>query len=294
MTIPIDGSRFPRVERRVVRRSQSYFPALDGERLFRRAWMPPSPRRAIAIVHGFAEHSGRYDHVGAWFSTRDCAVHAYDQRGHGRSEGERGYVESFSRFLDDLETFLDVVRREHPEHPLYVLGHSMGGLVTAALLAERKPDVGGAIVTGPPLEIGPGVSRAKLRMARALRRLAPKLRLGSGISSTDLSRDPEVVKAYDDDPLVFHQATTTFAAEMLDAVARTAQAGMQVRTPMLLLHGEADRLCPPRGSRSFHAQLRGAGHRLRVYPRLRHEILNEPEQEQVFEDMLSWIEEREG
>ena len=282
------------MERRVVRRSQTYFGASDGQRLFRRAWMPPTPRRTIAIVHGFAEHSGRYDHVGAWFSTRDCAVHAFDQRGHGRSDGERGYVESFTRFLDDLEAFLDVVRREHPEVPLFLLGHSMGGLVTTALLAERKPDLDGAIVTGPPLVLGPGVSRTKLRLARLLRRVAPKLRMRSGIGSGDLSRDPEVAKAYDEDPLVFHQATTSLAAEMLDTIARTAEAGTQVRTPMLLLHGEADRLCPHQGSRNFHAQLRGPGHRLRVYPRLRHEILNEPEQEQVFEDVLAWIAEREA
>lgn len=256
--------------------------------------MPPTPRRAIALVHGFAEHSGRYDHVGAWFSTRDCAVHAYDQRGHGRSDGERGHVDAFSRLLDDLESFLDVVRAEHPEAPLYVLGHSMGGLVVTALLAERKPDVVGAIVTGPPLALGPGVSRTKLRFARLLRRLSPTLRMSAGIRSGDLSRDPEVVKAYDEDPLVFQQASAALGAEMLDTIARTAGAALQVRAPMLLLHGEADRLCPPHGTRTFHGQLRGAGHRLRVYPRLRHEILNEPEQEQVFEDALAWIEEREA
>jgi len=263
-------------------------------RLFRRAWMPPSPRRTLAIVHGFAEHSGRYDHVGAWFSTRDYAVHAYDQRGHGRSDGERGHVDAFSLFLDDLESFLDVVRSEHSEQPLFLLGHSMGGLLTSALLAERKPDLVGAIVTGPPLVLGPGVSRLKLRMARTLRRFAPHLRMSAGIRSSDLSRDAKVVQEYDEDPLVFRQPTASLGAEMLDAVARIAPAALQVRTPMLLLHGEADRLCPPSGSRAFHAQLRGTGHRLRVYPRLRHEILNEPEQEQVFEDILAWIEEREA
>ena len=282
------------MERRVVRRSQTYFSAPDGERLFRRAWMPPTPRRALAIVHGFAEHSGRYDHVGAWFAAREFAVHAYDQRGHGRSEGERGHVDAFSRLLDDLDSFLDVVRHEHPEQPLFLLGHSMGGLLTASLLAERKPDLVGAVVTGPPLALGPGTSRMKLRMARTLRRFAPRMKLGAGISASELSRDPEVVKAYEDDPLVFRQATATFAAELLDAVARAAEAGRNVRAPMLLLHGEADRVCPPRGTRNFHGQLRGAGHRLRLYPRLRHEILNEPEQEQVFEDVLAWIEEREA
>jgi alpha-beta hydrolase superfamily lysophospholipase len=282
------------VERRVVRRSQSYFSAPDGVRLFRRAWLPPTPRMALAIVHGFAEHSGRYDHVGAWFSTRDFAVHAYDQRGHGRSDGPRGHIESFRHLLDDLESFLDVVRREHPELSVVLLGHSMGGLLTASLLAERKPDLLGAVVIGPPLELGSGVSRMRLRMARTLRRLAPLMRLRAGLAASDLSRDPEVVKAYETDPLVFRRASASLAAELLDAVGRTAQAGMHVQIPTLMMHGEADRICPPRGTRNFHGQLRGTGHRLRVYPKLRHEILNEPEQEQVFEDVLAWIDEREA
>jgi acylglycerol lipase len=282
------------VERRVVRRSQDWFQVADGTRLLRRVWVPPQPRRALVLVHGFAEHSGRYDHVGAWFSSRDCAVHAYDQRGHGRSDGPRGHVESFSQLLDDLSAFLDLVRTEHPELPLVLLGHSMGGLVVAALLVERKPDLVGAVLTGPPLELGPGVSRLRLRTAGLLRRIAPRLRLGAGIDADDLSRDPAVTREYERDPLVFHRATASLGAELLRTVARTSGAGMQVQVPLLVLHGEGDRICPPRGSRAFHAQLRGPGHRLRVYPKLRHEILNEPEQEQVFEDVLDWMHEREA
>jgi alpha-beta hydrolase superfamily lysophospholipase len=280
------------VERRVVRRTQSNFPAADGTRLFRRAWLPAQPRRVLVLVHGLAEHSGRYDHVGAWFSARDCAVHAYDHRGHGRSQGVRGHVGGFAELLDDLETFLGVVRREHPELPLVIVGHSMGGLVVGALLCERKPDVLGAVASAAPLELPSGVSGTRLRVVRALRRFAPRLRLANGVDPGTLSRDPEVVRAYLDDPFVYRRITVSFASELMEAIVRTAGAAMQVRVPMLLLHGEADRLCPARGSRGFHGQLRGAGHRLRLYPQLRHEIFNEPEQEQVFEDVLAWLLER--
>lgn len=281
------------MERRVVRRSTSYFPAADGTRLFRRSWLPSNPQRALVVVHGFAEHSGRYDHLGAWFSTRDFAVHGYDHRGHGRSDGARGHVDSFSQLLDDLEAFLDLVRREHPEMPLVLMGHSLGGLVVATLLAERKPDLLCAVTSAPPLELGPGVSRLRFRIARGMRRIAPRLRLGAGIDANDLTRDTAIAKAYEDDPLVFKRATASFAAEALETITRTGGAGMHVQVPLLMLHGEADRLCPPRGSRNFHGQLRGSGHRLRVYPKLRHEIFNEPEQEQVFEDVLGWVQERE-
>ncbi|MEB2344101.1 MAG: lysophospholipase [Deltaproteobacteria bacterium] len=282
------------MERRVVRRSQAKFEAPDGTRLLRRAWLPREARRAVVLVHGLAEHSGRYDHVGAWLSTRDCAVHAYDHRGHGQSEGRRGHASSFAQLLDDLEAFLQLVRREHPDLPLVPIGHSMGGLVTTALLAERKPDVACAVVSGPALEVPEHVSAGRLRMARGLRRIVPRLRMAAGLAPEDLSRDPEVVRAYVEDPLVFRRITVSLASELLEAVARTAGGAFQVQVPMLLLHGEADRLCPARGSRAFHGQLRGPGHRLKIYPQLRHEIFNEPEHEQVLEDLLAWLREREA
>jgi alpha-beta hydrolase superfamily lysophospholipase len=277
------------VERRVVRRSQAFFEGADGTRLMRRAWLPSASRRALVVVHGFAEHSDRYDRFGAWFAGRDCAVHAYDQRGHGRSEGPRCHVDDFGEFLDDLQRFVELVRREHPGLPLALVGHSMGGLVVSAFLAERKPDVVGAVVSGPALALGDGVPRWRIRLARAARRALPRATLGSGIDPAGLCRDPAVVRAYLDDPLIRRRMTLALATELLDAVTRTAAAGAHVRVPMLLLHGEADPICPARGTRAFHAQLRGPGHRLRVYPKLRHEIFNEPEQEQVFEDVLAWL-----
>jgi alpha-beta hydrolase superfamily lysophospholipase len=248
----------------------------------------------LVLVHGLAEHSDRYDHVGAWFSARDCAVHAYDQRGHGHSDGPRGHLGTFSELLDDLECFLDLVRREHPELPLSLVGHSMGGLVVAALLCERKPDVLAAVTSGAPLQLPERFSWLRARGVRVLRRLSPELRIQAGLDPATLSRDPDVVRGYLEDPLVFRRITVSLAGELLDALARTSGSGLQVQVPMLLLHGEADRLCPPRGSRAFHGQLRGAGHRLRLYPQLRHEIFNEPEQEQVFEDVLAWLQDREA
>ena len=296
---PVDALRARRL---VSRRGTPRRPPLefalsslpDGTRLFRRSWLPRQPQRTLALVHGFAEHSGRYDHVGAWFATRDFAVHAYDHRGHGRSDGERGHVDSFSQLLDDLESFLDLVRGEHPELPLVLMGHSLGGLVVAD--AARRTKAGSALRRdlGAAAGVGPG----RFADAVAHRAHAATLRATSPARCwhplDDLSRDAEVGACYDDDPLVFKHATASFAAEALDAVARTGGAGMHVQVPLLLLHGEADRVCPPRGSRAFHGQLRGSGHRLRVYPKLRHEILNEPEQEQVFEDVLAWVLEREA
>lgn len=242
------------------------------------------------MIHGFAEHSGRYEGFGAWFAERGYAVHAYDHRGHGRSAGDRGHVDRFTDFLDDLEHVIDAARREHSGLPIALVGHSMGGLILAALLRERKPDVRAAVSSGAALALAERMPRGRLAAARVLRRLAPRLALDAGLDLEGLSRDPEVVRRYVEDPLVFRRATVSLAVELHDAARRTAGGGADVSLPMLLLHGEQDSLCPPEGSRRFHADLKTPGSELRSYPTLRHEIFNEPERERVFEDAFRWLE----
>ena len=112
-----------------IRRTQSHVVGAGGHSLLRRAWLSPDPERVLLVVHGYGEHSGRYEHVGSWFAARGCAVHAYDQQGHGRSSGPRGHVRRFADFLDDLEVLRQATAAEHPELPLHLVGHSMGGLV---------------------------------------------------------------------------------------------------------------------------------------------------------------------
>jgi len=278
----------------VIRRTESYFAAGRGRSLFRRAWLPPEPQRLLVLVHGYAEHSGRYEHVGAWFAARGCAVHAYDHQGHGRSDGVRGHLRRFGDLLDDLDVFLAEVRGEHPGLPAFVVGHSMGGLVVAAFVRERCPELAGAVTSGAALSLAEVPSGALLLALRLLRRVVPRFGMTRPIAPEALSRDPEVGRAYLDDPLVFRRMSVSLAAEMFDAGRRTLPGGADVRLPMLLLHGEADPLCPAAGSQTFYEQLGTAGSDRRVYPGLRHEIFNEPEQESVFADLLEWLREREG
>jgi alpha-beta hydrolase superfamily lysophospholipase len=263
------------VEHPIIRRTESHVAGVHGHTLFRRAWLPERPERVLLVVHGYAEHSGRYESFGAWFAARGCAVHSYDHQGHGRTTGTRCHVRRFADLLDDLERVLGQVRSEHPERPVFLVGHSMGGLTVAAFAADRRPDVAGAVTSG-------------------LRWVVPRLAMPSGLDANGLSRDPDVVRAYLDDPLVFRTITMSLAAELMSAVQRTGGRGGEVRVPMLLLHGQADPICPVDGSRAFHAQLEVPGSRIRSYPGLRHEIFNEPEHESVFEDLLDWIHERES
>jgi len=277
-----------------IRRVESRF-AVAGASLFRRAWLPATPPvRSVVLVHGFAEHSGRYDHVGAWLARRGSAVHAYDQRGHGRTAQKLGRIGPFPQLLDDLEAFLTWVSGEHPGLPQVLVGHSMGGLVAAACLEQRHPAVLAAVLSGPALSLSPDVSPGRRRLASVAGRWLPRLRVRSGIDPRGLSRDPEVVQRYVDDPLVFDQVEAGFAAEMFAAIDRTAADGSAIRCPVLIAHGQDDPLCLASGSERFFASLAAPGSQLRLYPGLRHEIFNEPEYDQVLGDVLDWIESREA
>ena len=243
----------------------------------------------MVVAHGFAEHSGRYDNLGAWFAARGVAVHALDHQGHGRSAGPRGHIASFADMLDDLEVFLGLVQREHPDDSLVLLGHSMGGLLVATLVCERRPAVSAAITSSAALALSAGFSRVRLTGVRLLRRLLPRISLASGLDPNGLSRDPEVVRRYVEDPLVFRRMTASFATELIGAIERMAGTPREVALPMLVMHGEEDPICPSEGSRAFFERVRGKGSALRIYPKLRHEIFNEPEQEDVFQDTLEWL-----
>ncbi len=275
-----------------LRRIEDSFEGAEGVRLFRRAWLPETPSRAVLVVHGFAEHSGRYEALGAWLGERGCAVHAYDQRGHGRSEGPRGFVDRFSQFLDDLDGMHSLVTTEHPGLPRVVIGHSMGGLIVAAWLRERHPDVGAGVLSGPGLALGDAMPGWQLRLARMARRIAGGLSVPANLPLEGLCTDPEVIRRYQEDPLVFDKITLALAVEMFAAAERSVDSGDEVRVPVLVLHGGDDPICDPDGSRRFHAGLTDPASELRLYPGLRHEIFNEPQAERVYADALEWLEKR--
>jgi len=282
------------VEDPAIRRTEAHFGGAGARTLFRRSWLPQQPERLLVVVHGYAEHSGRYERFGAWLAARGCAVHAFDQRGHGRSEGVRGHVRRFDDFLDDLDRLLALVRVEQPDLPVTVVGHSMGGLVVASWAERRRPEVAGIVLSGAALRIAEAPSRLQRVLLRLLRRVTPRLRMPRPIAPEALSRDPEVGRAYQADPLIFQSMTLSLAAELFDAAGRTLRDAGDLRLPLLLLHGADDPIVPAAGSREFSERTGSPECDLRIYPGLRHEIFNEPEQESVFADLLAWVRKREG
>ena len=272
--------------------------ALSGvEQRYHRKWLPPESSRVMVLVHGYAEHSGRYDEMAMYFAERDFAVHAYDQVGHGRTPGPRGHVDRFDRLLDELAHFLECVKRDHPGLPITLVGHSLGGLVVAATAAFRKPAVEQIVLSGALLQLAGenGGRRQSFRLAaaRMVSAVAPRLAIATGLDTQGLSRDPEVIRRYEQDPFIGDRMSVRFAAGMSQMVDAIRVAPEQIERPILILHGGADPICPAEGSRQLFAELApeiASRSAIEIYPDLRHEIFNEPERERIWQDMLRFVE----
>lgn len=264
-----------------------------GANLQWRSWMPPGQPRAIALIaHGYAEHIGRYEHVAAHLNAHGLGVYAIDHWGHGKSDGARGFVPRFSVFLDGMAALLGTVETQHPGTPLFLIGHSMGGLIAASHLVTHQSHYAGAILSGPAISAAQEPSRFMIVVSRLLSRFFPS----AGVLALDaggVSRDPGVVAAYLADPLVYTgKMSARLAAEMFDAMAHVRARAADINLPMLLLHGDADRLTAPKGSEFLARHVGSTDKTLKLYPGLYHEIFNEPEQAAVLADLTGWIETR--
>lgn len=267
----------------------------DGVELFTQRWIPAESdtlRAAVALVHGHAEHSGRYAHVAGYLNQHAIAVYAYDQRGFGRSEGRRAYVASFDVLLDDLALFLDRVRTQMPDGPLFLFGHSMGGAVATLYVLERSDNFAGLILSSPAIEVDADVPSILRLLSDVISRILPIL---PTIHTPEdlLSRDSNVVDAAKNDPLNYHgRVLARTGAEMLQASRRIQRKMSTLALPFLILHGTADQLTDPGGSRALYSQARSSDKTLNLYPGLYHETFNEPEKEQVLNDIVEWLKAR--
>jgi acylglycerol lipase len=262
--------------------------------VFSRDWQPSgAPRGAIALVHGLGEHSGRYERVAARFTEAGYAVWAIDLRGHGQSPGARGDTR-FAPALEDIDALVARCGASGAGVPVFLYGHSLGALLGVLWLLERPAaPVSGAVVSAIGLHSALREQAVKVRLARALGKLTPKMRLKSGIDPATLSRDPEVVEAYRRDKLVHDTASLGFALDGLETIDAIIARAAQLTVPLLLIHGGEDTVAYPSGAREL-AERAPELTTLRVYDGLFHEIHNEPEQEQVLTDVLAWLEPRIG
>lgn len=253
-----------------------------GGTQLRRRWDVASPRAAVLIVHGIGEHSGRYQHVGDHLAAVGFDVLAFDQLGFGQSEGRRAHVDRFGQLLDDVEALM--AERRELAVPVVLLGHSLGGLVSAAYLVSDRPPPDLAVLSAPALEAE--VETWKRVTAPLIGRLAPRLFIPNKIDGVLLSRDVAVQEAYVNDPLVTAGATARLGKEIFAAMDRTRAAIDRISIPTYVLHGGEDELVPLSASAPLRALPNVT---YKVWEGLRHECFNEPEQDEVLDAMSTWL-----
>lgn len=268
------------------------FDAPDGLRLFEQSWLPQfAPRSVVVLVHGFLDHSGRYAHIASYLADEGHAVYTYDHRGHGRSQGRRGYVDTFDRYVADLHVFVRRVRRRNPDAPLFLLGHSMGGAVCAQYGLERGEGLAGLVLSSPMLDVGVEVPPLLRRFSGLVARLLPGLPT-IHLDRDHLSRDPAVVAQAKADPLNVHRRIRARPGHEMVRAAASIRARMDaLAVPLLVFHGTDDRITDARGSIALYARAASDDKTLRLYEGLYHETFNEPEKAQVLAELAAWLDE---
>ena len=272
---------------------EGFFNGVRGTRTYYQGWLPVGPPRAVLLlVHGLAEHSGRYANLIGHLVPHGYAVYGMDHIGHGKSGGARAYVRRFNDFVEPLGTYFRMVHEWQAGAPIFLVGHSLGGLIGATYLLDHQDGLQGAILSGPAVRIPDNISPAIIFVGRILSALIPGMGI-LGLDARGVSRDPAVVAAYVNDPLVFTgKASARLGAEMLKAMQRITAEANRIRLPVLLLQGSADKLVDPAGARMLHDLVGSADKTLKVYEGLYHEVYNEPEHVQVLRDVESWLEKR--
>lgn len=269
----------------------SSFQTSDGLRLFTRAWEPDHDASTmIVLVHGIAEHSGRYDEFARILNRDGYAIYALDHRGHGRSEGLRAHVENFDLFVNDVYQYVESLKRKFPRRRVILMGHSMGAAIALQYAVEHQQRIDALILSGTPCAIPDGYPKFLHRSLISLGRMIGRVPLIPSLSASELSNDPEIVKEAENDPLGYHGwLRAGISVEIVrSSLAYRARAG-ELTLPILFIHGEADRICPVDGSKLLHHAVSSASNTLKIYPGMKHELIWGFEKDPVIADIKDWL-----
>jgi alpha-beta hydrolase superfamily lysophospholipase len=273
-----------------VKESTATLKTADGLDLYVRCWEAEAvPRQwTFVIVHGLGEHGGRYQPFAEWFTPLGATVYAMDHRGHGRSGGQRGHAPSLNALLEDIDQVV-VRARSQSGGPVVLVGHSFGGLLAIAYALRHQDHIDKAVFSAPLLKVKVKVPAWKRSLANVLPKVAPRMSLSNGVDADVLSHDPANARTYRSDPLVHDRITAGLYGDTIargeEFIARAAE----LRVPFLLLHGRDDQIVDPTGSQRFFARATAPDRAFCLYPGLYHEIFNEVDHEQVFQDIQSWL-----
>jgi acylglycerol lipase len=269
---------------------ESGFKGQRGINLYYQGWLPDGDIKALLLIcHGVAEYSGRYRKMAEYFASRGYAVYSYDFRSHGKSEGKPGYVEHFSFYLNDLEVFVRLVSGFHAGLKVFLFGHSMGAVIGLAYITKNNRGLAGLVLSGVAIKFIPHFQTLLAFLLKPLSILAPKLGMYR-INPAVLSRDQTVVESYDNDPLVYRgKLSARLTVELVWSIYKLKFEIPEIKTPVLIIHGSADRLSYPEGAREVFSRIGSEDKTLKFYPGFYHEILNEPGYPLVLSDIEIWL-----
>ncbi|CAA0115501.1 alpha/beta hydrolase [Zhongshania aliphaticivorans] len=272
---------------------QSTLSSNSGCRIYTQNWQPTgTPKAVLILVHGLAEHSNRYVDIANYFTEQGYAVYALDHEGHGHSQGLRGYINRFDDFLSTLDQYCNKIAELHPDRKLFLVGHSMGGVISSAYLLEHQQKLAGCILSGAALATGDVVSPIQKAVLNTLSKVLPKLPVLQ-LEANDVCHDPAVVAAYKNDPLVFNgKIRARLISEILSTADRVLKNAASISLPMLILHGGDDKMASPTGSEKLYAAISSNDKTLNIYPGLYHEIFLEPEKFEIYATIQAWIEQK--
>lgn len=272
-----------------IERRESTCTGAGHMQLYTQAWLPATPPRAVvALVHGFGEHSGRYTYLAEALTGAGYALSGFDHRGHGHSPGLRGHIDHFGDFLQDVTAALAVAQALAPAAPLFLMGHSLGGLI-ALNYAVRHPQGLHGVIASAPLLAQPNVAPWLNYAARLLSQIRPAFSFDTGLKPQTISRDPAEVKRYGDDPYVHGRVSARCGTELTAAQQWTQAHAAELAIPLLLYHGDADPLVPVAGSRTFFSNVQVADKQFIEWPGGYHESHNDLHRTEVFATIVAWL-----
>lgn len=274
-----------------IRIREGSFEGVGGLNIFTRSWQPAkTPQGVVVIVHGLNSHSGQYMWVGEQLAANGLSVYALDHRGRGRSEGERFFVAKIEDFVDDVATLVTRAKVENPNLPVFVLGHSAGGVISCVYTLHHQTEINGLICESFAYELP--VPDLVLTFLKGLSYLAPHTHVFS-LKNKDFSRDPQVVQSMNEDPLIKGESQPAQTARVLINASDLLRKGFPViKLPVLILHGTDDKATKPSGSRYFYEQAGSTDKTLKLYEGHFHDLLNDIDKETVMADITAWIQAR--
>ena len=269
---------------------EGIFRGVREAKIYYQTYLPENGiKGAIIIVHGLGEHSGRYGNLVDYFLPQGFAIYGFDLLGHGKSEGEREFVHQYEDFTEILTIYKNKVKSRQPGKPIFLLGHSMGGLIAAEYLIDHSREFDGAIISAPLIAVPDNINKLTIIAGKLFSTIVPKMGI-TGIDPTSISKDPEVVNNYINDPLVYNGKTTArLSVELLKAIIRVNDEMEKIIVPFIVLQGSEDRLVNPEGANMLHEKAGSEDKTIRLYDGLYHEIFNEPERGEVLSDVAEWL-----